>query len=126
MEWTPQERALKGSDDDNFLFVCRHFCKLNNVDEELALVNADHIKFTPFIFQITKQASRRDCLLLDATVSGNTEVITIASVRRELNLQYFFACDFMFSASSKQFGTLASKHAPHNQFNATTLLQSVQ
>ena len=68
LEATPQERALKGSDDYDFLLVGRHFGELDDVSEELAYVEADHDELAPVVSQVVHQTRRRDRLLLHPVV----------------------------------------------------------
>ena len=68
LEATPQERALKGSDDYDFLLVGRHFGELDDVSEELAFVDADDVKLAPVVSEVVHETRRRDRLLLHPVV----------------------------------------------------------
>jgi len=68
LEAAAQERALKGSDDYDFLLVGRHFSELDDVSEKLAFVDADDVKLAPVVSEVADETSRRDRFFLHAVV----------------------------------------------------------
>lgn len=125
LEATAQEGSLKGSDDHDFLLIGSHLSELDNVSEELTLVDTDDIKLAPGVPEVVDKAGRWDGLFFDAVVRRN-RLSVVSVVCTELDLQYFFACDFVFAASTQQLSAFAREHAAHNQLNTPALLQAVE
>ena len=107
------ECALERGDNYNFLLIGSHLCEFNDIGEKLSFVNANHLKLAPRVFQLAK-GGRRDGFALDATVGRDGVLVIVALVGRELDSEYFLACDLMFAAPSQKLSALAREHAAHD------------
>lgn len=71
------------------------------------------------------KAGRWDGFLLDAVVRRNRFYV-VSDVSTKFDFQYFFACYFVFAASTQQLSAFAREHAAHDQLNTPALLQAVE
>lgn len=86
---TAQESTLQTSDDNNFVSVRSLFRKLNQIGEELSLVNANNIVWTPRVAQLLKGGDScgiagLSCMCCDLSL------IFVAIVTWKLYAHYFF------------------------------------
>ena len=107
------EGTTKGAHDYNLAIVSTLLCKLDDIWEELAFINANDIVLFPLVTQASKGG---DCSSIPrvAIVSSDLTLVAVPLVCLEFNGEDAFAGYLMLANSTEHLCRLASKHTADN------------